>query len=73
MYRSRYGAGGAATMGTLSFANLELRQIDPANALVIGSFALKRKAENGGDASGYFSLLFRKDVQGWRIVVDHTP
>jgi ketosteroid isomerase-like protein len=61
-----------ASMGTLTFSDLEIQMIDASNALVIGRWRLQRNAEGGGDTGGVFTLLFRKTAKGWKIVVDHT-
>jgi uncharacterized protein (TIGR02246 family) len=62
----------AAAMGTLEFTDLEVHQVDPEVALVIGHFHLTRTAEGGGDASGVFSLVFHRIGGNWQIVLDHT-
>lgn len=62
----------AAAMGKLKFTDLEVHEVDPQVALVIGHFHLTRTAEGGGDASGVFSLVFHRIGGRWRIVLDHT-
>ncbi len=69
-YQSHYPT--RASMGTLSFTDLEIHTIDPMAALVIGRFHLKRDADGGGDSTGVFTLLFKKGPRGWKIAVDHT-
>lgn len=59
-------------MGTLRFSDLEVRQLGPDYASVLGRFQLDRSAEAGGNASGIFTLLFHKTGQGWKIILDHT-
>ena len=59
-------------MGTLRFADLDIRPLGPDYAAVIGSFHLDRSAQAGGEASGIFTLLFHRTGQGWRIILDHT-
>lgn len=61
-----------ASMGHLTFSDLEIKMIDPVNAFVIGRWRLERGAEGGGDTGGVFTLLFKKTANGWKIVVDHT-
>jgi len=61
-----------ASMGKLTFSDLEIRQLDPTHAFVIGRYHLERGQEGGGDANGVFTLLFLKTAKGWKIVVDHT-
>ena len=69
-YRQHYP--GAAAMGQLRFSDIEVRLIGSEAALVLGQFHLTRTKEAGGDASGHFSLVFRKTTSGWRIIHDHT-
>lgn len=69
-YQSHYPT--RASMGTLTFADIEVHMIDTNNAYVIGHFHLARNAEGGGDSNGVFSLLFKRGPKGWKIVVDHT-
>lgn len=70
-YRKRYPS--PAAMGTLTFTILEVRQVVPGSAaLVLGRFELSRSAEGGGNASGYFTLIFKKTGEGWKILHDHT-
>lgn len=65
-------------MGTLTFTDLDIRLLpsscgDAEYAVVTGKFHLDRKAK--GEAKkddGIFSLVWRKDPQGWKIIVDHT-
>jgi ketosteroid isomerase-like protein len=58
-----------AAMGTLDFSELEIRQLGPDAALVLGKWHLQRQA---GDVGGIFTLVFQKFPEGWRIVHDHT-
>ncbi|HEV2102209.1 MAG TPA: DUF4440 domain-containing protein [Candidatus Acidoferrum sp.] len=58
-----------AAMGTLDFSELEIRQLGPGAALVLGKWHLQRQA---GDVGGIFTLVFQKFPVGWRIVHDHT-
>jgi uncharacterized protein (TIGR02246 family) len=61
-----------ATMGVLSFSDLQPRVLDDRYALVTGRFALERDKKHGGAASGIFSLVFEKTAGGWKIILDHT-
>ena len=61
-----------ASMGKLTFSDLEIQVIDMAHAFVIGRWRLERDTAGGGDTGGVFTLLFRKTPGGWKIVVDHT-
>lgn len=56
-------------MGTLSFTDLEITVLSKDAAVVLGSWALQRAADN---PKGKFTLIFRKFKEGWRIVHDHT-
>jgi ketosteroid isomerase-like protein len=58
-----------AAMGTLDFSELEIRQLGPDAALVLGKWHLQRQA---GDVGGIFTLVFQRFPEGWRIVHDHT-
>jgi ketosteroid isomerase-like protein len=58
-----------AAMGTLDFSELEIRQLGPDAALVLGKWHLQRQA---GDVGGIFTLVFQKFPEGWRIVHNHT-
>ncbi len=69
-YRKRYP--GKAAMGTLRFTILEVTPLGASHAKVIGKFELQRDAAGGGDASGYFTLIFEKTTGGWKIIHDHT-
>jgi|ERR1035441_10581960 ketosteroid isomerase-like protein len=59
-------------MGTLRFADIEMRMLGSDYASVIGRFHLDRAADAGGEASGIFTLLFHKTGQGWKVILDHT-
>ena len=69
-YRQRYPD--AEAMGKLQFSEIEVRRVGSEAALVLGRFHLIRTAKAGSDASGRFSLVFRKTPSGWRIIHDHT-
>jgi uncharacterized protein (TIGR02246 family) len=69
-YRQRYP--GAEAMGRLQYSEIEVRLVGSEVALVLGRFHLTRAEAAGGDASGRFSLVFRKTPAGWRIIHDHT-
>ena len=57
-------------MGTLSFHDLDIDVLSPDSAVVFGRFHLERPAE--GNATGLFTLVFRKVDGAWVIVHDHT-
>jgi ketosteroid isomerase-like protein len=58
-----------AAMGTLDFSELEVRQLGPDAALVLGRWHLQRQV---GDIGGIFTLVLQRFPEGWRIVHDHT-
>jgi len=58
-----------ATMGKLEFEILEFIPAGSMNAMVIGSWTLFRENDEPG---GYFSLLWEKTPDGWKIINDHT-
>jgi ketosteroid isomerase-like protein len=61
-----------ATMGTLSFSELEVHALSDTFAVCLGKYHLERSKKDGGAADGLFSLVFQKTDQGWKIVLDHT-
>lgn len=66
-YRTNYPD--RAAMGTLSFADLDIRVLSPDFAFVFGRFHLER--ENDAP-TGLFTLLFERAADGWKISHDHT-
>jgi uncharacterized protein (TIGR02246 family) len=69
-YRKLYPT--QAAMGKLTFTHLAIRVLDSTCAVATGNFHLDRTTAAGGNADGIFSLLFRKDAHGWKIILDHT-
>lgn len=67
-YRSRYQSEGRE-MGTLDFTDLKIELLGPATAFVRGHWHLKMK---DGDPGGLFTLILRKQGNGWKIIHDHT-
>ena len=65
-YKARYPT--RSDMGRLRFSELEMTQIAPHAALVLGRWHLDRKEPVGGS----FSLVLRKDAGRWVIIHDHT-
>ena len=59
-------------MGTLTYSEIEVRVLSPTLVLANGKFELKRTTAGGGDASGRFTLVIRKDPAGWKIIHDHS-
>jgi ketosteroid isomerase-like protein len=59
-------------MGVLKFSDLDVRMLGTDHAVVTGHFHLERTQAGGGEASGIFSLIFEKEPDGWKIILDHT-
>ena len=57
------------SMGTLTFTYIHMRQLSADAFYLVGSYHLKRTI---GDASGHFTLLWRKIAGAWVIVSDHS-
>lgn len=70
--RYQRGYPTAEKRGTLTYSEMETRPLGEWFALMTGRFALKRTAAGGGDASGRFTLVWKKTRAGWRIIHDHT-
>jgi ketosteroid isomerase-like protein len=69
-YRKGYST--KEKMGTLSFTALDVQSLDEHFATVTGNFHLERTPAGGGNADGYFLLVFEKTPDGWKIVRDAT-
>jgi uncharacterized protein (TIGR02246 family) len=69
-YRKAYPTKDA--MGTVQFSEMEVRPLGPDVALCLGKFHLTRSAAGGGDATGRFTVIFRKTAAGWKIIHDHS-
>ena len=69
-YKKAYATREA--MGTLDFSELTVRMLGADYAVVTGRYHLARTAEGGGEARGIFSLIFEREPDGWRIILDHT-
>ena len=69
-YQKRYP--NRDTMGKLTFSDLEITMLGKDYASVIGKWKLDRGEKGGGDVGGYYTLLFKRTKQGWRIILDHT-
>jgi uncharacterized protein (TIGR02246 family) len=59
-------------MGKLTFSQLEVQPLDERFATVTGHFHLERTAAGGGNADGYYLLVFEKTKDGWKIVRDDS-
>ena len=69
-YRKAYAT--PAAMGKLTFTHLAIRILDSNYAITTGNFHLDRTAAGGGNADGIFSLLFKHDPEGWKVILDHS-
>lgn len=69
-YKRNYAS--RAQMGTLNFTQLEVQPLDARFATVTGHFHLERTLAGGGNANGYFLLVFEKTPAGWKIVRDDS-
>ncbi len=58
-----------ATMGKLTFTLIQVKQLSPEYFHVTGKYYLTRTI---GDASGHFTLMFRKISGKWVIISDHS-
>jgi ketosteroid isomerase-like protein len=69
-YRNTYAT--CEAMGDLTFSDWEFTPLGKGHYLVVGKFALKRSAQGGGDASGWYTLILKRTRLGWKIIHDHT-
>ncbi len=56
-------------MGKLTFTLIQVKQLSPEYFHVTGKYYLTRTI---GDASGHFTLVFRKKNGNWVIISDHS-
>ncbi len=68
-YRNRY-QGEGKEMGHLEFDRLHIDTTGPTSAVVRGHWQLTFK--DGRTRGGLFTLLCRREAQGWCVVHDHT-
>ena len=66
-YAKKYDT--AEKMGKLSFTEVEIALLGEEAALVVGRWKLERAEDQ---PQGRFTLVFRRNRDGWRIVHDHT-
>lgn len=66
-YRQHYPD--RAAMGRLGFDQLEIHVLCADAALVTGRYQLDRASDH---PHGYFTLVFHRFPEGWRIISDHT-
>ncbi|HWB32335.1 MAG TPA: DUF4440 domain-containing protein [Acidobacteriaceae bacterium] len=69
-YRHSYTT--RSSMGTLTFSELDVHDLDKSFAICTGKYHLERSKHDGGSADGIFSLVLEKTPDGWKIVLDHT-
>lgn len=69
-YQSHYPT--IASMGHLTFSDLEVHPMAGEYAYVIGHWRIERSADAGGEAGGNFTLIFERTARGWKIILDHT-
>jgi len=67
--RYKNGYPDTTAMGKLDFEVLKLYGIDNITAVMIGRFYLNRTI---GDQQGYYTLIWQKTADGWRIISDHS-
>jgi beta-aspartyl-peptidase (threonine type) len=68
-FHKRYREGGAA-MGRLQFSNVEVEALAADRVFARGAWRLTMP--DGSSPHGLFTLIVRKQPEGWRIVHDHT-
>lgn len=60
----------AEKMGQLEFKVQSFKVLSEDHALLIGSWDLSYPDQP--NMGGYFSLIWKKQPEGWRIIIDHT-
>ena len=68
-YKKNY-QGAGHEMGKLEFSNLRIEMLGSDAAFVRGEFHLTMG--DGKTPHGLFTLVFRKFLEGWKIVHDHS-
>jgi len=63
------GYSDKSIMGQLIFSEIDIKLISNTSALAFGKWELER---DGDHPWGFFTLIFQKTSEGWRIVHDHT-
>ncbi len=66
-YKTKYPD--KAAMGNLTFSERDIQVLSEEAALVFGKWQLDRETDV---PYGYFTLIFRKTTDGWKITHDHT-
>jgi len=67
--RYKKGYPDKATMGYLTFSEIDISVLSTNYALVFGRWHLKREKD---EPHGLFTLLIKNTDEGWRIVHDHS-
>lgn len=67
-YQKRY-IEGDAKMGTLAFSDVEIQELGPGAAVVLGRWELTETPQAG---TGVFSLVFTEANDRWAILHDHS-
>lgn len=70
--RYRRGYPTRAAMGTLTYSEMQVREVTDGVLIMIGRFALKRATDAGGDSTGRFTLIWKRTPKGWKIIHDHS-
>lgn len=70
-YRDDYFESGAS-LPVLRFEDLETRDLGADHALMLGRYVLLDPASEARIDTGFFSLVWVRTVDGWRIMHDHT-
>jgi hypothetical protein len=70
MYVKRFQKGDGASMGQLSLQLIDVKEMGPQYAFVVGRYFLKQ--DTGVTVSGVTTLLFHKVGTRWLIVADHS-
>lgn len=58
-------------MGTLKFKNIICNPVNDSTHIITGKWSLKRN-DSIGNIDGYYTLLWIKKLNGWKITYDHT-
>jgi len=61
-----------ASMGKLTFAEVEVHPLGESYAICVGKYHLDRPKKEGGGADGAFSMVLEKTAQGWKIILDQA-
>jgi ketosteroid isomerase-like protein len=67
-YRKRYQSEGRE-MGQLSFTGVDVKALGTSDAWARGRWKVVKSTET---LEGLFTLIFHREVDGWRIIHDHT-